>query len=99
MTIHLFNCFTCNARVGNLKTGMVCLLIETNEGLVLVDTGLGLDDYAHPTWFTQFFRVITKMPFDPNEAAINQVKQLGYKPEDIKHIILTHMHFDASARI
>jgi len=95
MTIHLLNCFTCNARYpSSMKTGMACLLVDTNQGLVLIDTGLGLDDYAHPTWFTQFFRVITKMPFDPNEAAINQVKRLGYKPEDIKHILLTHMHFD-----
>jgi glyoxylase-like metal-dependent hydrolase (beta-lactamase superfamily II) len=59
-----------------------------------VDTGLGLDDYSDPTWFTKFFRVITDMPFDPNEAAANRLKGLGYKPEDIKHIILTHMHFD-----
>jgi glyoxylase-like metal-dependent hydrolase (beta-lactamase superfamily II) len=95
MTIRLLNCFTCNARWPSaLKTGMVCLLIETDQGLVLIDTGLGLDDYANPTWMTRLFRVITIMPFDPNEAAINKTKQLGYKPEDIKHIILTHMHFD-----
>jgi glyoxylase-like metal-dependent hydrolase (beta-lactamase superfamily II) len=73
---------------------MACLLIETNQGLVLVDTGLGLEDYAHPTAFTRFFRLITVMPFDPEEAAINRVKQMGCKPEDVKHIILTHMHFD-----
>jgi glyoxylase-like metal-dependent hydrolase (beta-lactamase superfamily II) len=95
MTIHLLNCFTCNARwPSSLKTGMVCLLLETNQGLVLIDTGLGLDDYTNPTWMTRLFRVITIMPFDSNEAAINQIKQLGYKPEDVKHIILTHMHFD-----
>ncbi len=94
MTIHLLNCFTCNARVGNMKTGTLCLLIETAQGLALVDTGLGLKDYARPTWFTQFFRVITVMPFDPQEAAVNQVQRMGYKPEDVKHIILTHMHFD-----
>lgn len=94
MTIHLLNCFTCNDRLGILKTGMACLLVETKQGLTLVDTGLGLDDYTNPTWFTRLFRIITQMPFDPNEAAINHVKQLGYKPEDVKHIIITHMHFD-----
>jgi glyoxylase-like metal-dependent hydrolase (beta-lactamase superfamily II) len=94
MTIHLLNCFTCNARFGELKTGMACLLVETNDGLLLVDTGLGLDDYAHPTWFTNFFRIITEMPFDPNEAAVNRIQKLGYHPEDVKHILLTHMHFD-----
>jgi glyoxylase-like metal-dependent hydrolase (beta-lactamase superfamily II) len=95
MTIHLLNCFTCNARwPSKLKTGMVCLLIESDQGLALVDTGLGLQEYSHPTWFTQFFRIITSMPFDPDEAAFNRIRQLGYEPEDVKHIILTHMHFD-----
>ena len=73
---------------------MACLLVETDQGLVLVDTGLGLDEYTNPTWMTQVFRAITVMPFDPNEVAINKMKQLGYKSEDVKHIILTHMHFD-----
>jgi glyoxylase-like metal-dependent hydrolase (beta-lactamase superfamily II) len=77
-----------------MKKGMACLLVETDQGLALVDTGLGLGDYTHPTWFIQFFRIITKMPFDMNEAAFNQVKRLGYKPENVKHIILIHMHFD-----
>ena len=95
MTIHLLNCFTCNARwPSKLKTGMACLLIETDQGLILVDTGLGLDDYSNPAWMTKLFQVITIMPFDPNEAAVNRIKQLGYQPEDVKHILLTHMHFD-----
>ena len=94
MSIRLLNCFTCNDRFGVLKTGMVCLLIETNQGLVLVDTGLGRDDYINPTWITKLFRIITEMPFDSNESAANQIKKLGYEPDDVKHIILTHMHFD-----
>ncbi len=73
---------------------MVCLLVDTNRGPILVDTGLGSAEYANPSWMTRLFRVITVMPFDPNEAAVHQARKLGYKPEDIKHIILTHMHFD-----
>lgn len=95
MTIHLMNCFTDNAHwPSKLKTGMVCLLIESDQGLILLDTGLGLDDYTNPSWMTRMFRVITVMPFDPNEAAVNRLKQLGCNPADVKHIILTHMHFD-----
>ena len=95
MIIHLLNCFTCNARwPSQLKTGMVCLLIETDQGPVLVDTGLGLGDYIHPTWMTRLFRIITELPFDPNEAVVNRIRQLGYRPEDVRHILLTHMHFD-----
>ena len=95
MTVHLLNCFTCNARFSpKMKTGLLCLLIETDQGLALVDTGIGLRDYSDPTWFTNFFRVITSMPFDSNEAAVNKLQRLGYKPEEVNHIILTHMHFD-----
>ena len=95
MTIHLMNCFTDNARwPSKLKTGMVCLLIESEQGLILVDTGLGTRDYSDPTWFTQFFRIITVMPFDVNEAAVNRIRALGFDPADVKHIVLTHMHFD-----
>jgi glyoxylase-like metal-dependent hydrolase (beta-lactamase superfamily II) len=94
MTIRFLNCFTCDGRFNDWRTGTLCLLLETNNGLTLVDTGLGLADYENPTLFTQFFRLITIMPFDPQEAAINQIQRLGYKPKDLKHIILTHMHFD-----
>ena len=65
MPIHFMNCFTCNARFPDWKTGTLCLLVETDQGPLLVDTGLGRADYARPTWFTQFFRLITIMPFDP----------------------------------
>jgi glyoxylase-like metal-dependent hydrolase (beta-lactamase superfamily II) len=34
------------------------------------------------------------MPFDSQQAAIHQVRRLGFQPEDVRHIILTHMHFD-----
>lgn len=95
MTIHLMNCFTDNARwPSKLKTGMVCLLIESEQGLILLDTGLGLDEYAHPSWMTRMFRVITVTPFDVNEAAVNRIRALGFDPADVRHIVLTHMHFD-----
>ncbi len=95
MSMHILNCFTCNARWPlKLKTGTVCTLVETNQGLVLVDTGLGLDDYAHPPGMVNLFRVIFSVPFERREAAANQVKSLGFRPEDVRHIVLTHMHFD-----
>ena len=72
MTIHLMNCFTDNARwPSTLKTGMVCLLIEFDQGLIFLDTGLGLGEYTRPSWMTRMFRVITVTPFDVNEAALN----------------------------
>ena len=95
MTVHVFNVFTCNARwPSKLKTGMVGALVETDDGLVLIDTGPGLEDYAHPHWMMRLFRSIFSLRWDSQEAAVNQMRRLGYKPEDVRHIILTHMHFD-----
>jgi glyoxylase-like metal-dependent hydrolase (beta-lactamase superfamily II) len=95
MTIHIFNAFTCNARwPSKLKTGLVCTLVETRQGLVLIDTGPGQTDYSHPHRMLRLFQAITSMKMDPKETATHQIQQLGYKPEDVRHIVLTHMHFD-----
>ena len=53
-----------------------CLLLETDDGLALVDTGIGLDDIAHsrllgPKWVRQ-----TAPRLDPAETALQQVKAL-----------------------
>lgn len=95
MSIHIFNVFTCNARwPSTLKTGMVCMLVETDQGLIMVDTGPGTEDYRHPHRMMRLFRIIMETRFDPKETAIHQIKQMGYQPEDVRHIILSHMHFD-----
>ncbi len=95
MTIHFFNGFSCDARwPSNLKTGIVCSLLETREGLVLIDTGPGEEDYSHPHWMLRVFQAVTIVRMDPRETALRQVQLLGFRPEDIRHIILTHMHFD-----
>ena len=95
MTLHFLNCFTCNARVpSSWHTGTLCLLAETAQGPVLIDTGPGIGDYLHPPKILRVFQVITKVPMDADEAAFRQVARLGYNPEDVRHVVLTHMHFD-----
>jgi glyoxylase-like metal-dependent hydrolase (beta-lactamase superfamily II) len=92
---YFLNCFTCNARVpSHWRSGTLCLLTETKQGLVLVDTGLGQDDYIHRAGILRMFQLLTIVPMNSEEAAARQVIRLGYKPQDIRHIILTHMHFD-----
>ncbi len=95
MTIHILNVFTCNARIpSHWYCGTLALLVETDQGPVLVDTGPGTDDYVHHSGILKVFRVVTRVPLDPQEAAVRQVERLGYQPGDIRHIVLTHMHFD-----
>jgi len=93
--MYCFNGFTCDARPpSKLKTGLVCTLVETDQGPVLIDTGPGLEDYADPHWMLKLYPRLFITPMDPRETAIQQVRRLGYRPEDVRHIILTHMHFD-----
>lgn len=74
--------------------GTLCLLVETEQGLVLIDTGPGEEDYIHHPAILNIFNIITKIPLDPEETALRQVARLGYKPEDVRNVVLTHMHFD-----
>lgn len=73
-----------------------CVLVETSEGLVLVDTGLGLRDYAKPSLRMRAFMAINRVPRDEKETAFRQVSMLGYSPQDVQSIVLTHLHLDHS---
>jgi len=81
---------------GETPRGMVAhvLLIETNDGLVLVDTGFGLGDIAEPSRLGGGFERVARPALDPAETAIEQVKKLGFSPSDVRHILPTHLDLD-----
>src|SRR3954447_15217306 len=66
-----------------------CLLVETDDGLLLVDTGVGPKNTLPLP-----FLAITNPTLDIAETAARQVVQLGYKVDDVRHIALTHMDLD-----
>jgi glyoxylase-like metal-dependent hydrolase (beta-lactamase superfamily II) len=63
---------------------------------VLVDTGLGQADYVHKPGILRIFELVTRVPLNPEEAVAKQIVRLGYVPEAVDDIVLTHMHFDHS---
>lgn len=72
-----------------------CLLVETNQGLVLVDTGLGRGDIARPSErVSKLASFFARPVLEDAETAIAQVERLGYCASDVKHILLTHGDFD-----
>ncbi|NJL23586.1 MAG: MBL fold metallo-hydrolase, partial [Leptolyngbyaceae cyanobacterium SM1_3_5] len=72
-----------------------CLLIETNQGLVLVDTGFGLRDVRSPdSRLSPFFIHVNNIQFESKYTAIEQIEQLGFSAQDVRHIVLTHLDFD-----
>ena len=70
------------------------LLIEASDGLVLVDTGFGLDDVRNPKRLGQPFKAATRPKLDEAQTAIRQVEALGFAPSDVRHVVATHLDID-----
>jgi glyoxylase-like metal-dependent hydrolase (beta-lactamase superfamily II) len=105
MRIHHLNCGTCCPPGGRLFDGRSdsvqsvlvchCLLIETNAGLVLIDTGIGAKDVDHPSErLAKFFIGLNEPQLRREETAVAQVRALGFDPADVRHIVVTHLDFD-----
>ena len=94
MSIHILNCGTMRPYFPRVENGITCLLVETNNGLVLVDTGFGMSDYLRPGQLMRFFTAAMRSPRDIHETAIKQVERLGYQLTDLRHIVMTHLHLD-----
>lgn len=77
-----------------------CLLIETEQGLVLVDTGFGTDDVANPTRnLGGSFVFMTNAKLREEETALRQVEALGFSRKDVRHILPTHLDLDHAGGI
>ncbi|RYZ51239.1 MAG: MBL fold metallo-hydrolase [Proteobacteria bacterium] len=107
MRIHHLNCISSCPVGGRLMDGISpsvlqrghltchCLLIETAESLVLVDTGYGLKDVADPHGrLSEFFLTQLKPDFREEMTAIRQIERMGFDPRDVRHILLSHLDFD-----
>jgi glyoxylase-like metal-dependent hydrolase (beta-lactamase superfamily II) len=75
---------------------MVChvLLVETANGLVLIDSGFGTRDCADPARRVGPSRHLIRPVLDAGEAAVNQIGRLGFRPGDVRHIVVTHFDGD-----
>lgn len=105
MRIHHLSCGTMCPLGGRLVDGFSqgayghlvchCLLIETDQGLVLVDTGFGMRDAQHPfPRLSRLYADMLRIQFNEEDTARWQIEQLGFSPSDVRHIVLTHLDFD-----
>jgi glyoxylase-like metal-dependent hydrolase (beta-lactamase superfamily II) len=94
MRVHHLNCGT--MRPCGAQEGLVChvLLIEAETSLALVDSGLGLQDIAHPGARIGPVRFFLRPVLQESETAIRQVEKLGFDAEDVRDIVLTHFDLD-----
>ncbi|HZV71504.1 MAG TPA: MBL fold metallo-hydrolase [Saprospiraceae bacterium] len=64
---------------------MRCLLVDTGDQRILIDTGLG--DKQDERFFSHYF-------LHGNATLMSSLHDAGYEPVDITDVILTHFHFD-----
>jgi glyoxylase-like metal-dependent hydrolase (beta-lactamase superfamily II) len=101
MRIHHLDCCTMCPAAGRLvnDAGRLVshvLAIETpRDGLVLVDTGIGLDDCAAPrARLGRPFVALTGLQVDPARTARRQIEALGFGRDDVRHVVVTHLDLD-----
>jgi glyoxylase-like metal-dependent hydrolase (beta-lactamase superfamily II) len=73
-----------------IRMGMRVLLIEHDDGLVLVDCGLGNKE---PAKFLDIYG-IENAGANGRTALEDALAVLGHRPDDIKLMLNTHLHFD-----
>lgn len=88
--IHHINCGSIQP-AASPKASCHCLLLEGENGLALVDAGIGLLDCRNPD--ERIGRDLIDMVgilFDEADTAVRRIEALGFRPADVKHIVLTH---------
>jgi glyoxylase-like metal-dependent hydrolase (beta-lactamase superfamily II) len=105
MRIHHINCISSCPLGGALMDGRTkgirgrltchCMLVETDRGLVLVDTGFGTRDVADPpSRLSKVFLKMLEPEFRMEMTALRQIEGMGFDPRDVRHIVISHLDFD-----
>lgn len=70
-------------------------LIEHPKGLVLFDTGCHPKVAEDPTYWGEIADLVP-IHYPKERTLDNQLRGLGYKLEDVKYVVLSHLHLDHS---
>jgi glyoxylase-like metal-dependent hydrolase (beta-lactamase superfamily II) len=104
MRVHHLNCGSLcphgrrlvNGDGGLHEKGLIvchCLAIEAGDGIVLVDTGFGIDDARDPRRLGFGMRLTGAIP-KLETTALRQLEALGFAAGDVRRIVTTHLDPD-----
>lgn len=89
-SVHHINCGWLHLSP-NPRVPCHCLLLEDRGILALVDAGIGLADGRQPVERVgQQLIDLAGFQFAERDTAVRQIEQLGLRPADVAHIVLTH---------
>ena len=67
--------------------------IEHRDGVIMVDTGSSAGLKRLPRWHP-YFRLCVHFDIEREEEAGAQLRALGVGPDDVRLVVLTHLHMD-----
>lgn len=94
MNVRVLNCATIRLYLPSIEVATCCLLVESSEGLILIDSGVGTQDHIKPAKSVRILKRLTRAFGSPEETAVKQITRLGYSPVEVRHIVMTHLHID-----
>jgi glyoxylase-like metal-dependent hydrolase (beta-lactamase superfamily II) len=106
MRVHHLNCAEMRPRGARLihgRGGLFAegrivghvLCVESDDGLVLIDTGFGLYDVAYPAQrLGRAFLLLNRPRLREEDTAVRQLAALGLDAADVRHIVATHLDVD-----
>ena len=71
-------------------------VIEHPEGLIVIDTGIPADANKR-IWFPPFMPLVqraAKFEMTPEQEVGPRLRRLGFSPDDVRWVVLTHLHQD-----
>ncbi|MDR1835458.1 MAG: N-acyl homoserine lactonase family protein [Fusobacteriaceae bacterium] len=80
-----------------IKLPVMAFLIETDDGYILYDTGSNPD--AMKGYWSKVLQQIYPLYQKPEEELDKQLALCGVKPEDIKTVVISHMHLDHAGNL
>lgn len=85
-----------------LSEPVSCYLLDTSEGYVLFDTGFNRDIITNPElekkYFTSRGWIPTPVSDEQHDLGV-QLASVGVKYDDIKYIVISHLHADHTGNI
>ncbi|HEX8087147.1 MAG TPA: N-acyl homoserine lactonase family protein [Solirubrobacteraceae bacterium] len=80
---------------------ILAFLIEHPDGLILVDTGESAGT-GQPGWFPRwqpYWRLGVKFDVKPEDEIGPQLRARGIEPDDVRTVVMTHLHGDHAGGI
>ena len=79
---------------GPVTSPMPTFLIETDEALILFDSGPDPDVIEDPQGTWKGLLKLFEPHIEPSDHIVKRLEEINLKPDDIDYIVQSHLHFD-----